>query len=53
MCFFNHMQLKVSNMFKLGTSEAKINVTTWRGKVQIHVRKYFDMIRNYTPANKV
>lgn len=41
MCFFYHMQLKVSNMFKLGTSDAKINVTTWRGKVQIHVRKYF------------
>ena len=36
------MQLKVSNMFKLGTSDAKINVTTWRGKVQIHVRKYFE-----------
>ena len=36
------MQLKVSNMLKLGTPDAKINVTTWRGKFQIHVRKYFE-----------
>ena len=33
--FFYHMQLKVCNMFKL-------DLTTWRGKVQIHVRKYFE-----------